>query len=254
MIRETKPAKKFLVLTTQRSGSTWLISMLDKTGALSAYGELFHRRARAIAKKRLSVDDAFPRFCEVRRQSRAIRPFSLFSYLNGFYQQSGAVGFKLMYSDLWRFPEIWGYIAVRKLPVIHLVRENSLDVFISSSIKSVRGQSHQLANESPLEDITISLDPAQVKRYIKRHRRRVRLARRLLRWFRIRHLEVSYENLCGSEDAFQRATEFLGIPTSAGAPQSNLVRIRQGNHRAVITNYDEVKSALAASCFANMIE
>jgi len=48
--------------------------------------------------------------------------------------------------------------------------------------------------------------------------------------------------------------DFLSINPEGQLPQSDLVKIRRGRYAEVISNYDEVKTALAGSVFAGLIE
>ena len=57
------PAAKFVVLTSSRTGSTWLIDLLNMQNSVDAHGELFlveRRLTPAIAGR-----DDFPRFIDV---------------------------------------------------------------------------------------------------------------------------------------------------------------------------------------------
>jgi hypothetical protein len=123
--------ESFVVLTTQRSGSVWLMSTLNSLKDVTAHGELLLPRSRS-RDLRWDSDFARPRYIE--SGLRSPRPFSLFSYLNGLYRTPGTVGFKLMYSQLRRYPETLAYLIARRIRVVHLVRENHLDVLISHAV------------------------------------------------------------------------------------------------------------------------
>ncbi len=144
---------KFVVLTSQRSGSAWLISILRKLENTSAYGELFLGRKRVPGKMEWDSDFAYPRFIETEASGLAIRPLSVFSYLDELYRQPGAVGFKLMYSQLRQYPEILAYLVRHHISVVHLVRQNHLDVVISGAVAARTGQTHLLIDQPQLGDI-----------------------------------------------------------------------------------------------------
>ena len=99
---------KFVILSTQRSGSTWVADILNGMDEVKVYGELLLPQIRTwdIGE----VD--FPRYVEY--EKRNIRPFSAFKYLNELYAQSSNVGFKLMYSQLQQLPESFVYLLLKK--------------------------------------------------------------------------------------------------------------------------------------------
>src|SRR5688572_16995325 len=131
---------KFAVLTSARTGSTWLIDLLDAQPEVSAYGELLLGRSRT-APQLLGRTD-FPRFVEVNTSSGLPRVSGMFSYLNRLYRQPGIVGFKVMYTCLRTFPEICAYFVARRVRIIHLERENLLDILVSEELARVTGKSH----------------------------------------------------------------------------------------------------------------
>src|SRR3990172_13252387 len=96
---------KFVVFTTQRNGSTWLMSVLNGLEGVSAQGELFLPRPRS-PETRWDSEFALPRYVESKSQYRSVRPFSVFKSLSALYRSEGAVGFKLLYSQLRRYPQI----------------------------------------------------------------------------------------------------------------------------------------------------
>ena len=126
---------KFVVLTTHRSGSQWVMSTLSNYQGVSAHGELFLPRPRLPTKKRDS-NLVYARFIETKFGHFTARPFSVFSYLNTLYSMPGKVGFKLMYKQLGLYPEILAYLLRHHVHVIHLVRRNYLDVMLSYAVKA----------------------------------------------------------------------------------------------------------------------
>jgi hypothetical protein len=80
------------------------------------------------------------------------------------------------------------------------------------------------------------------------------MVRKLLRWCRLPHLEIAYEDLLRDQAHFRRIWDFLSIKSEEDMPQSTVVKIRRGGHRDVISNYDEVKEVLANSKFAELLE
>lgn len=241
----------FVILSSARSGSTWLVDMLKSMDNTEAYGELFLRVAR---KQRTWFNGSldYPRFIERQSKNGEFRPFSVFSYLDSLYNQPGTVGFKLMYAQLCFYPEIWFYLWRHRIRIVHLVRLNHLDVLISRELVQIRQKAHFLAGQEPGR-MKIHLDPEMVFRRMKKLRRNILLARILLRWFRLSHIEVIYEELVHAPLSFDSIWDFLSINTERRTPTSNLRKIRKDEQAGVISNYEEVKRALEGTAFANVL-
>lgn len=242
-------ATKFVVLTKRRSGSTWVIDSLNNLEDTTAYHELFLPTGRATA-----YPAGYPRFIETKPKGMAVRPFSVFSYLNELYRKPGTVGYQLMYSQLRMYPEILAYLRMNHIRVIHLVRQNDLDVVISVEMAQARGQWHRLRGQPELDAIQICLDPQTLIGQMKRRRRIIMVARKLLHWCRLSHLEVAYDDLLRDQACFSLLWDFLSINPEGHMPQSNLIKIRKAGHADIISNYGEVKEALAGTEFAKLIE
>jgi hypothetical protein len=229
------------------------MSMLNSLQHVTAQGELFLPRKRS-SERRWDSDFACPRFIETKSAGLTVRPFSVFSYLNALYSAPGAVGFKLMYAQLRLYPEILAYLIRHRIRVIHLVRGNHLDVVLSYAVKAKIGRAHLLLGQSPPDDMRVELDTEDLIRQLEWLQRKQSMARKLLSWCRLAHLEVAYEDLLRDQAHFHLIMDFLSIKSTGNMPQSTLVKIRRGGHRDVISNYDEVKEGLANSKFAALLE
>lgn len=245
---------KYVVFTTNRSGSTWMMSTLSRIPGVTAQGELFLPRPRARAR-RWDSDFARPRFIEVCQTRRSVRLFAVFAYLNDLYRTPGTVGFKLMYAQLGRYPEILAYLIRHRVRVVHLVRRNHLDVLISYAVKAKLGQAHLLAGESAPRELCVELDTDGLISRLEWLQRKQDLARALLKWSRLPHLEVAYEDLLADHSHFCAVFQFLSLDVDGKhLPDSTLVKIRQGGHRDVIQNYEQVRQTLAGSRFAGLLQ
>jgi LPS sulfotransferase NodH len=243
--------ESFVVLTTQRSGSVWLMSTLNSLKDVTAHGELLLPRSRS-RDLRWDSDFARPRYIE--SGLRSPRPFSLFSYLNGLYRTPGTVGFKLMYSQLRRYPETLAYLIARRIRVVHLVRENHLDVLISHAVKARLGRAHLLAGDDRPEEVRVELEVGSLLQRMERLQTKQKLARWLLAWSGLSHLEVAYEDMVRERRRFRDITDFLRIDSVPANLTSGVVRIRRGGQAETVLNFDEVRSILVGSKFAQLVE
>jgi LPS sulfotransferase NodH len=254
---------KFILLSTQRSGSTWVIDTLNNLNDIKAYGELFLNEKRTWDAGALD----FPRFVESKFYS-SLRPFSVFSYLTSFYNQSKKVGFKLMLSQVKKHPEILLYCRLHLIRVIHLIRQNHLDIIISAEMKKVAGVAHHLKGNRKIGQTDankrveqasdenkknmVRLDPETLLNRLERMEAKIKAAKRLLRLFQFHYLEIAYEDLVSNPLNFKRMTEFLEVKFY-GTPQSSTHKIIRGDHAAVIDNYDEIKKLLSHTKFSDFI-
>jgi LPS sulfotransferase NodH len=244
------PRTKFVVLASQRSGSTWLIDVLDKVENTTAYGELFLPQRWVWTPG--STD--YPQFIAIKPSAPAVRPFSVFAYLDDLYAKPGAVGFKLMYSQLRLYPEILAYCCRHRIRIVHFVRQNSLDVVISTELAAQTGQWHVLSGQPKPDPGRIYLNPKTLMREMRRLQRKTNGVCKLLDLCCLPHLEVYYESLVRDETTFQVLCHFLSIKFKGPMPPSRFVKIREASHTKIISNYAEVKRALARTEFARLIE
>jgi LPS sulfotransferase NodH len=244
----------FVVLTTQRNGSTWVMSVLNSLEGVSAQGELFLPRPRS-PELRWDSDFAYPRYVESRDEVGRLRPLSVFRYLDGFYGASpGAVGFKLMYSQVKSYPETLLYLVRHAIPTVHLVRLNHLDVLISFGVKREIGRAHILTAGDRPTNVRVELPLGTLVKDLERLNRRHEIARKLLRTLRLRHLEVAYEYLADDPGRFDEVLAFLDIPATSQSAHSNILRTRTGSQRDAVSNYDDVRRVLRGTRFAGLLD
>ncbi|MGH3136357.1 MAG: hypothetical protein ACRDPV_07685 [Gaiellaceae bacterium] len=243
----------FVVFTTQRNGSTWLMSVLNGLDGVSAQGELFLPRPRS-PETRWDSEFALPRYVESKTQYGRVRPLSVFNYLSALYRDGSAVGFKLMYSQLRRYPEILPYLMRKRIRVVHLVRRNHLDVLISFAIKREIGKAHILAPEDRPADVKVELDTQSLLRDMRKLELKHSVGRTVLRLARLNHIEVAYEDLVANPAQFERVRTFLDVPADQDVPRSNILKTRTEGQQHVVANYDEVRAVLQASRFAHLLE
>ncbi|MFZ0428952.1 MAG: hypothetical protein WAO20_12615 [Acidobacteriota bacterium] len=261
MMRGDNPVG-FVVLAAPRSGSTWLIDLIHRSTGTTVYGELFIPRRRPRSERRMSaqtaayLDSSFrglPLFCETAGGGAAVRPFRTLAYLNRLFGGSCRVGFKLMYANLMHFPEVWAYVIWRRLPVVHLVRENHLDSYISSQMRYRTNTVHSLVGETGAEGVRIQLDGDDLLQSMRRSRRNQRIARVLLRASRVPHLEIRYESLSQNMEPLNEVCRFLRLDMRSGPIDSNLRKLVTGAHAQLISNYAEIRGALRGTGFERFL-
>ena len=246
MDRDSGGITHFCIFATQRSGSSWLRSLLDSHSAIRCFGELLLYEPRSVRP-----DTELLPFYEYRRRHPGRRPRITFAYLDkvaGLPGEQRAIGFKLMYDQLALFPEVFSSWFKRRFRVIHLVRTNPLDIVISKQRALSTGMAHAW---SDVPSKSVVLDASRLLRRLRLERAKVSAARALLRVLPVASHEVSYETLCErQEQTLREVVRFLGIGSPDVEYSSGLRRIASGAYRARITNYDEVRACLAGTRFA----
>jgi len=247
----------FVILATQRTGSSWVAGMLGSHPAVGIYGELFDRRGKdypvwgrtdvrylaAYARDRTTRRDAFTRgrLC--------------FSYLNELYaprEGLQAIGCKLMYSHVKETPAVSAYIRMKRVRVIHLVRTNLLDIVISDDTARARGHFH---STGPAPDqVTVSLDPAAVLTRLAALDRQVRVVRRALALTRTPTIEVAYEELVAAPHTFGEVLRFLEVDDASRDLTSKLQKLNRLTKEQIIDNYGAIDSALRPTRFAGFLD
>jgi LPS sulfotransferase NodH len=241
---------RFCILTSQRSGSTWLRSLLDSPPEIRCFGELFLYRPWSTWP-----DSRFLPFYEFRQKQRGLRPGITLGYLDGLSHYPGehqAIGFKLMYNQLATFfPEILYELIRRRYKIIHMVRENQLDVLISQQRRKLTGVAHTTSAEPP---VCVHLDVSRLWWQLRLHEAMVLSARAFLRLIPLDVQEITYEQLQSSRDTtLTSISRLLGVQSDKVHYQSDMRKINTSGYRKCIANYEEVNARLCGTRFARLL-
>lgn len=244
---------KFIVLSTQRSGSTWVVDMLTSHPRVVAYSELFMHGGEGTPK--WGQEQSVPywqTFIAERGGGRLARTYWLWRYLGqAFAERPGidAIGFKLMYSQLTRIskplmPALWS----KRVRIIHLMRRNALDVVLSKEAgEARRGVLHAREGES-VESVRIRLRTEDLLERMNAHDRAIEAARNRFRRVGLPYREVVYEDLVRDESGYESLFRFLGVEPAPVS--SSLQKVNPTVHEELIENYGEVRDALEGTRFA----
>ena len=251
---------KFVVLTTQRSGSTWVIDMLNSHPCVVAYSELFLETSKErpvwSGAKDVLLYNAYRR----RHGGHSLTPFKnpslCFGYLDDIYTSGEktirSIGFKLMYGQLCQHLFcLLPYLLIKRVAIIHLVRLTFLDVVLSEEAVRIKNTAH--AREE-VHQVQMALDPDTLLKRLGKKAKKVGWARRIFSHLGLPYLEVSYEDLAAGRVGFEALLEFLGITSDCEALDSSFKRLNKGTHRDLIENYDEVAALLAGTPYAHLLD
>jgi LPS sulfotransferase NodH len=248
---------KFVVLSTQRSGSTWVVDMLNSHPRVQAYSELFMHGGEGRPKWGKEQDLLYwQTFIAEKGGGRLRRQYWLWHYLGrAFSARPGidAVGFKLMYSQLTRIakplmPALW----LKRARIIHLMRRNALDVVLSKEAGGARHGVLHAHDGEEVESVRLRLDPDTLVRRLTLHDRAVAGARVRFKRVGVPYHEVLYEDLVENEQpGFDELFRFLEVEPQRVS--SSLQKVNPSAHEQLIENYGEVREVLEGTEFAPLL-
>ena len=248
----------FCLLSSQRSGSTWLADMLQSHPDVRMYGEVFlDRRPPETIKpaiRHLYTSNNYYNF----RTTRAVpRPFTAWAYLRGLKQTSEAarVGFKLMNDQLRALPEIWPAIVAYRSPVLYLKRRNALDIVVSHEARFQQGRAHSGRGETNSAPARVHIDTGTLVARLARQQKIVRRMERLLWASPVPSLSIVYEDLKDDrEGVLSGVANFLGLSRIPAAKDGGtLRRVNPGSYEDKISNYDEVSALLQSTPYSHYL-
>lgn len=246
---ETSPSR-FCILSTQRSGSTWLVDVLNRQEGTRVFEELFNRDAVEVDRGERFWGDLIPpvEYGNYVKESKKIRLFRTFAFLKEFEQnapqpETKILGFKLMYSQLKEHPELLFALKRGGYKIVHQVRGNLLDLHISMAFMVEKQRIHQTQDNSEIEKIT--LEPTEVVATIRAKERKRGMIRRAFKTLGFKLTEITYEDMKSDLDGqLKKLAAFLDTQWEHVETSSQFKRVNPGSQRDKIANPEEVSKAL----------
>ena len=250
--------KKFVVLSTQRSGSTFLGTCLGSHPDIQSYGEIFqyfrverpddlNPPIRYQVSYQKYIEESFLRKLADRFWQKGL----IHRYLDQTYskfEDKEAVGFKLMYSQAAKRPDIVDWLKKNNVKVVHLIRKNHLKTVVSLELAKKRGI---YASTQPLETTKIFLDPDSLQAQLNNRKELIEAHRSLFK--ENPYLEIEYEAFVKSRQMeTSRLLAFLEVKESQKLT-SELAKSNSNSLRDLIENYEEVAHQLRGSRFESFL-
>jgi LPS sulfotransferase NodH len=243
----------FVVLTTQRSGSSWLVDLLNHHPAVAAHAELFRVADTTVPDYGAKE---VPRFEVVVSRGNfstsKVLAGQRYVYLRGLeraHPGAQAVGFKLMYDQTRDHPGLMSLLVLRRARFIHLVRRDLLGGVLSFDRAEQRGR-WRYHEGDPIPDASVRADTSDLLRRLDEREREIERFRRTLRRLPSPVIEIAYEDLSERrDDMLQRVLRFLGVAPSKTELTSSLVRSAPARDSEGLENPDEVRAALMGTRF-----
>lgn len=258
----------FVIVGTQRSGTTLLRSSMDNHPQIQCLGEVFYINPElkdgAVEKRGKGLEDSFSSWRNRSYQNFMARSWRhrlghwLFrnkltsDYLDEIFGtcELEACGFKLMANQFKRFPAVLDYIKRHQVRVIHMHRANPMDIHLSRLSMIARGFAHasvdlndNLKIEVPvstLVDDLVAIDTES--RYWE-----------LLLSEQVPYLKVTYEEFVNNrKQSSFRILDFIGVDSSVSL-ESSLKKLNKRMPSELISNYDDVIAELSGSQYEDCL-
>ena len=234
---------KFVILTTQRSGSTVLTRTIDEHPEVFCAGEVFleskagmhhpewHFPAWSIVGKKQSKVNKMVNYLNLKLN--AIKHIKVF-YSSA--EGARAKGFKLMYSHIKSAPFIWDYIKNNDIKVIVLIRENVFRVALSRYRMNKTGVAH---SDSKIQSQSINVP---VQQLLQETSRLEQVNKKILELSaETNRILIYYRDFNDWNFLLGKIFAFLNVSTMALPPV--LKKVSADDWRQGINNYKEIEAA-----------
>lgn len=242
---------KFILLASQRTGSTLLKTLLDSHPDILVFGELFVSFDRIDWANRKEPRDPAPLLDEF--QSRPYE--AVCNHIYAPYARDGrAAGFKLLYHQARGGAQaaLWERLREdREIHVLHLTRRNKLKQLVSREMARETNAWIRFKDDQPPPTVTLRLEPKQCEaefHHLERCRLREKVAFKEHPYF-----ELCYEDLVRNRgEVLDRVLAFLEVPPHS--LKSHLCRQSSRPLREVLENYGELAAHFSGTPWAHCFE
>ena len=234
----------FVVVGTQRTGTTVICQAINSHKSVRCYQELFNmgslRNSPAKSKRAYHVY----RKASLLNYAKHFLYRSKFisEYLDWVYHKSKkTIGFKLMANQGRDFPDAVDYLKNNKIKVIHVVRKNTLKVLVSRYAAKSRGAHSKV----PVGETKVKLAAQSLLNDLKAIESDNDFWRDEF-YGSNNYLLVEYEEYVLDRVAVQnKICDFLGLDKQVFIEK--YIKMTSGELRQVVVNYDVIKSVLVGT-------
>jgi LPS sulfotransferase NodH len=233
-----------IILTTQRTGSTFLVGCLQTHPEINCITELLvgaqlEPPAMFRSSRFIMGGGWFP--------TRAIRRFYAGS-------DKPVSIFKLMYNQASNRPTLNYLTRDKDIHVLHLRRHNLLKMHVSQLLMPTRRNAiWEPHTTEPLPPVTTHVDPAAALEQMRKASARYQEFEDI--FVGHRRLPLVYEEIIDNQrlrpSEGRRICDFFGVRDQP--MQSSLIKLNPESLEAMVTNYDELASVIAKTEFAELL-
>lgn len=248
---------KFIIFTTQRSGSTVLTRTLDEHPEIFCAGELFQTsndihhpewhftswglNSKSHAVQRLNKVVNYPNL-----RYNAIPHVEKFFAANE--KGETARGFKLMFTHIKTAPHLWEYLKASDTKVIVLIRKNVFKTTLSRYRKAENRVAH--TNETAAPAIHFSVPGEKL---IAQMRELERVNKQLEKNSQgMNRLLIYYEDFFDWDKLMEKVQQFLEVPYITMKPV--LKKVGVGKWQDEVENYQEIEQLLKQNNFTQYLD
>jgi LPS sulfotransferase NodH len=231
-------AQRFLIYSQPRTGSTWLVDLLDNHPEIECDGELFN------------PDCKYLRRIWSRRLLRSY-PIS-YLQLRAAMCKAPAYGFKVLHYQTYQQQGLLTRFHRRGWRIIHLRRADLWNQAVSDQLAIQTKRYHRTHND-PVQTDQVRIEPAAILTKIDSLKRQSHDETRALEG--IPHLRIEYERDLVDDSVrdltLSRIHEMLGVSAMPGS--SVLLPTYDRPMYQVVANYEEIVDCLRNSCHADVL-
>ncbi len=233
--------RNFILLSVARSGSNLLRDHLNQHASIQCFPEIF--------KKWFVKGEAWRHLSGGSAELKHLHQTDLVSFwkliLEKYKLDKPVIGAKIFYPHR-KDDEIWRYFASSCTPIIHLVREELIDSYLSLKLAAASAIWKQPKKKKigAEYDRSISIDLADFQKYCRRIRGHIDRIKLLFR--DNPYLEITYSSLVKDRAKTMSAIySFLGLPNQETSPRlsKQLSRPRE----ELIINWNETSSFIKSN-------
>lgn len=241
---------KFVIISYQRTGSTYLVSILNQLEGVVCHSELYNRSLDAF---KFSIFDSqilpsqnwFDKLLRISPEEKLYKlknqnPEEFLQRI--FNQNSNAIGFKIFPGQDDSIMNL--LISDPEIKKILLIRKNLLRCYVSQQIalKTQKWSRHK-GEDIVLERIAIDVNSFNA--YMNKIKKRMAAIREALISNDQNYLEITFEDIT-SNFPIKKISQFLELGDVQEVPDVNLERQNPFPLEKIILNYGEVKEMIQA--------
>lgn len=231
------------ILTSPRSGSTWLVELLNQHPHLSSYVELFRGKIpneSLNSQRRSTVPEQFYfEYSAKKRFPNLIRIKFYLEYFLSNIPDGNVLSFKIMYNHVAKKPAILFWLYYYQFVIVHLKREDSLSVAISWEVKKTKDRLG--IPEDSKAKVPINYNKIARKFYM--HKLSVKIAGLLTKIYPGPVMEIFYEDLLSDYDSVcKEVLDFVGVDYSNFEfKKEKREKNVKHSYREIIENFEEIR-------------